>query len=119
MISQLIEIIRKADNHLKIAGYRVLGEHQYINNEYFPNIYIKEVERDISVLRDFMNFAKFERDKEPLFLYLVQKYQENYCPSTFSKWFSDENKLEYLYRRTQIDDILRKIDNPFSDFLPE
>lgn len=118
MSSILEDIFRKTSDTMLNIGYRVSGQYNYINNVNFP-IFADEVERDINAFRQFMDLAKFERDKEPALLILVSKYQNNYCPSAYSKWFSTENQLEYLYLRTQVDDILKKLEEPFSDFLSE
>lgn len=106
MIKRLLQLFRDP--------YRIMEKST--NERYFP-IYLKEVRGDIRLMKYFLDYPKFERDREPIFQMMLKKYKANYCPSKLYDYFSDENELEYLYLRTEIDNIIEKSESEFSDFL--
>jgi len=89
--------------------------YRWVNREYIER-YLEEVKIDIEVLRQGMQFCKFERDKERHFQFVARKYEKDYCPCTFREYFSEENQLRYLLLRAEITDILSRKDQFFSDF---
>ena len=108
MLSQIINSL-----FAKITGFD-----SYVNGKY-TEIYFNEVSVDIRLMREGMNICKFERDREFVFQYLIEKYQEKYCPSTFYPLFSRETKERYRLLREEIDKIISRKDEFFSDFLGE
>ena len=90
------------------------GDYNYYNNDYF-DLYMKEVNNDINFMITFLKFPKFEIEQEPYFKILIDKYNKNYCLSTLYKYFSDQNKLEYCYKRVEIDELLEKYNLKISE----
>ncbi|MBW3016865.1 hypothetical protein KY316_00700 [Candidatus Woesearchaeota archaeon] len=77
----------------------------------------KDVESDIYELVEGLDDSKFERDKNPEFVKVVEKYRKKYCPCPLYRWFSPENEYKYMEYRIVIDELLKKAESPFSDFL--
>ena len=105
MLEKLIEITKSIGIYLS----RLNGDYKYYNKEYF-DLYMSEVNNDIKCLKFLLDLPEFERENNQLF-YLIEKYNSNYCPSTFYKYLSNESKLEYLYKRVEISELLHKIIN--------
>jgi hypothetical protein len=100
---------------IHVLGW-MFGLSNYANNSYFPKC-IQQVKFDIDEMNEYLDFSKFERDREPEFQKLLERYKKNYCPSFLHRFFSDEHQLEYLELRVEIDDIIKKSESHFSDFL--
>lgn len=109
-------LVEKIEDLMEKAVLRIMGEYSRINDKYMQ-LYLNEVRQDINLLREVMHQCKFERDNDFVFQDLVKKYQEKYCPSALYRFFSFDNQLEYVYLRAEIDEILSKKDEFFSDFL--
>src|SRR3989344_5438535 len=99
----------------KVVGV-IFGDWKYVNERYME-IYLEEVIQDIRLLRDFMSMPRFEREQDHFFSYLVRKYEGDYCPSTYYKFFNIDNQLEYVNLRVEIDALLSRNDQLFSDEL--
>lgn len=105
----------KTKNLLEKLILGIIGEYKWINGKYAA-IYFKEVNNDLKILEIGMKECKFERDRDEIFQYCAEKYSEKYCPSTYYKYFSNENKLKYLDLRIEIDKILSRKNQFLSDF---
>lgn len=92
------------------------GNNKWINTGYMK-FYIGEIEGDIKMLKEGMKECGFERAQDGMFQHLVKKYEKDFCPSRFSRFFSKENKEKYLKLRLEIDEILERKDQTYSDFL--
>ncbi len=99
-------LIGRCLNGLELLAAKLTGVSSWINSDYAPNSYLNEVRRDIALLEEGLEDAKFERDRNDIFQFIAKKYREKYCPCTFYKLFSFENQLDYLYLRTEIDELL-------------
>jgi len=109
-------IIDAADNcWVSVFGW-VFGLSNYANNVFFDKC-IRQVKFDIDEMNEYLEFSKFERDREPEFQKLLKRYKDDYCPSWLHRFFNDEHQLEYLEYRVVIDDIIKKSESHFSDFL--
>ena len=106
MLEKLISVTNHLILFIDIILSKLNSDYKYYNGKYF-DLFITEVNSDIKTLKHFSNCSEYERDKE-FFEPLSYKYKHNYCPSTFYKYFSDENKLEYCYKRVEIDELLNK-----------
>ncbi len=109
-------IVDAADNcWVSVFGW-VFGLSNYANNVFFHKC-IEQVKFDIEEMNDYLDLPKYERDREPDFQRLLKRYKDDYCPSFLHRFFNDEHQLEYLVYRVVIDDIIKKSENHFSDFL--
>ncbi|MBI2004432.1 hypothetical protein HYS72_03130 [Candidatus Pacearchaeota archaeon] len=115
MIFKKQNLLERIKNYVEITTLKLFW-YQWLNKE-AQNYLNKEVKSDLKILRRGMKECKFERDRNILFQHFVEKYQEKYCPSAFYKYFSNKNKLEYMALRIEIDNVLSKKDQIFSDFL--
>jgi len=124
MLEKLVGAFRKAWNIYENIHHRIWANDDYYSSgDYFNregfDLYVREVQKDIRDLRHFISLPESERNQDTVFSFLIEKYRSNYCPSAAYKFFSDENKLEYCYKRVEIDELLAKAESPFSDFLSE
>ena len=56
------------------CNMKTFGMYSYVNGHYAQMYFDNEVKMDIKSLKHFMQFSKFERDREPVFDYFVQKH---------------------------------------------
>jgi len=96
---------------------RLTPHRRYVNREYVRDNYFPEVKGDIRILEKGLNEPKFERDKDSYFQWMIKKYETRYCPSTEYRFFSYDNKIEYEILRGEIDKLLARKDQEFSDLL--
>lgn len=106
-------MIQKIKKNIEDITIKLTGSYYWINGEHMDRL-LKEVEEEILVLQSGMEKYKSDRDKDTNFQFLIEKYQKDYCPSTFYKYFSFENELKYLCLRGKIDNIL----DHKNDFFP-
>lgn len=104
MLEELLSSAKKFIFNVDILLLKLTGDYDYYNEKYFY-LYMSEVDNDIKCLNFLLDLHEFERKNDELF-YLVDKYNSSYCPSTFYKYFSDQNKLYYCYKRVEIDEII-------------
>ncbi len=109
-------LLERIKNSIEKSILKLTGDYQWINKKY-AGIFFNEVKQDLKFLRRGMEECKFERDRDELFQYYIKKYQESYCSSNFYKYFSNENKLKYLDLRIELDEILSRKKEIFSDFI--
>lgn len=107
MLEKLISSAKKLIFNVDLLFLKLQGDYDYFNGKNF-DLYMMEVDNDIKCLNFLLDLPEFER-KNNNFFYLVEKYKSDYCPSTFYKYFSSENKLEYCYKRVEIDEIMSEI----------
>ena len=112
-LTLLTETLRQKT--IDLLAERGMGASSYVNNEYFPKVYLREVQGDIRVLKWGMDLMRMERDEEGLFQHILQKYTGAYCPSAFYRQFSSRTQLQYLLLRVEIDDVLARKNQFFSD----
>ena len=96
---------------------RLTRHRRYVNREYVRDNYFPKVRNDIRTLERGLNEPKFERDKNRYFQWMIKKYETRYCPSTEYRFFSYDNKIEYEILRGEIDKLLARKDQEFSDLL--
>lgn len=105
-----MQMIQKIKKNIEDITIKLTGSYYWINGEYMDR-FLKEVEKDVFYLKLGMNIYKYERDEDIVFQNLIKKYQKDYCPSTFYKYFSFENELKYLCLRGEIDKIIDQKDD--------
>ena len=82
----MLERFEKPKFYESLANW-ITGNNKWINTRYME-VYIGEVEEDVEILKSGMQECGFERTQNRLFQYLVKKYKNEFCPSTFSRFFS-------------------------------
>jgi len=108
---KIVDVVKKPLFHL----FSTLFYYDPWVNKHYIHTYLQEVRGDIDLMNKFMQFPKFERKREYHFLRLIEKYERDYCPCCLHRRFSFQNQLQYLLLRKEIDDILSKKDNLYSD----
>jgi len=96
---------------------RLTPHRRYVNREYVRDNYFPGVRNDIRILERGLNEPKFERGRDDYFQWMIKKYETRYCPTTWYKFFSYDNKIEYEIWRGEIDKLLARKDQEFSDSL--
>ena len=78
---------------------------------------LKTTEQDLDYLKDFEFNAQYERAQDAKYVALCTMYKEKYCPREPDKYrfFSFDNKVDYMTLRVQIDDLLQDESYIFND----
>jgi len=99
-------LLEKTKHNCLMYMLWLLGELKWINNPYAETYFSYEVEPDVSYLKQNQGLMKYEKEADSHYMYLVEKYKEIYCPSTFYEFFSFENQEKYFWLRVEIEDII-------------
>lgn len=84
------------------------NRYKEVNEEDAPR-FLWCVEWDAKYLRKRIGMPRSERNADPLYTFLVEKYRNAYCPHESQLLWNDENKLRYDKLRPTIDDVLIRL----------